>query len=369
MRVLSLCSGIGGLDLAAEMAGMEVIGQVEIDPFCQAVLAQHWPRVTRLSNIEEVQGDEFGTIDLIAAGFPCQPSSMAGKRLGSADPRNLWPQVSRLIRTISPRWVVLENVPGLLSVEAGRLFGTVLWNLAQSGYDAGWQVHSATDVGAPHLRERVFIVAYARRERQPGGRVSGRTAPLGEIFNDGPSGSSAVVHAERARRAGVENVATGNDEHGTAPRWQEGASWLGQSGQDMADPNHNRQPQSHRGISKERQRISNSGVGLADASGERLSLWERTAGERPQPPTARSAARQTQSGLGRVFDGLSSWLDRRWPARPSEAQHEWEPPRVTQERVANRGARLKALGNAVVPAQAASIFAAIMAAEQEGIIA
>ena len=320
MRVLSLCSGIGGLDLAAEMAGMEVIGQVEIDPFCQAVLAKHWPCVTRLGDIKEVQGGEFGPIDLITAGFPCQPYSEAGKRLGREDPRYLWPEIARLICAVRPRWIVLENVPGLLTVESGRVFRDILWTLAQMGYDAGWGVYGAADVAAPQLRERVFIVAYTRNQSERGGQAwSGRSE-------------------DSDRRSPVADP--------TSQGWQ-GTIWAESS----IFPNIARQ---------------SAGVGQADPSGARLSLWERTAGERPRASTSRSAARQAQSVLGRGVARLSNRLDRsRWPARPNEAQENWEPPRVVTERIPNRAARLKALGNAVVPAQAYPIFAAIMAAEQE----
>src|SRR5690242_12416306 len=184
MRVLSLCSGIGCIDFAAEQAGGEIVGQVEIDEFCQQVLAKHWPHVKRLGAIQEVTGDEFGPIDLLAAGFPCQPSSLAGKRLGREDPRYLWPEIARLLRHIYPRWAVLENVPGLLTVESGRVFRDILWTLAQMGYDARWCVYSAADVGAPHLRERVFVVAHARCERQSAGGLSSRTAPLASLWDD-----------------------------------------------------------------------------------------------------------------------------------------------------------------------------------------
>jgi DNA (cytosine-5)-methyltransferase 1 len=113
-----------------------------------------WPEIGRRSS----QGY---TIDIISGGFPCQPHSVAGKRKGSLDERNLWPEFRRIIGEIKPRWVVAENVPGLFSSDAGRFFGEVLADLAALGYSTGWCTYGAVDVGALHRRNRVFIVAHA----------------------------------------------------------------------------------------------------------------------------------------------------------------------------------------------------------------
>lgn len=156
MKVGSLFTGIGGLDLGLERAGMEIRWQVEIDPFCRAVLEKHWPHVPKYGDIREVKGDELEPVDLICGGFPCQPISVAGRRLGEADPRWLWPEFARIVRVVRPKYVLVENVPGLLV----RGMGGVLGDLAALGYDAEWDCIPAAAVGAPHLRDRVFIVAY-----------------------------------------------------------------------------------------------------------------------------------------------------------------------------------------------------------------
>src|SRR5579859_5694725 len=158
MRMLSLFSGIGGLDLAAEWAGMEIVGQVEIDPFCQAVLAKHWPDVPRKADIYDVVGDEFGTIDIVAGGFPCQPFSVAGKRRGKADDRYLWPEMFRVITAARPAWVCGENVPALV----GMALDDVCADLESAGYSCWPVLIPACAVGAPHLRERLFIVEIGR---------------------------------------------------------------------------------------------------------------------------------------------------------------------------------------------------------------
>src|SRR4029450_2592075 len=114
----SLFAGIGGFDLGLERAGLTCRWQVEIDPFCRKVLAKHWPDVTRYADIRELDGRTVDPVDVLCGGFPCQPHSLAGKRGGSADERDLWREFARVIREVGPRWVLAENVPGLLSTES-----------------------------------------------------------------------------------------------------------------------------------------------------------------------------------------------------------------------------------------------------------
>lgn len=166
MKFGSLFSGIGGFDLGFERAGMECAWQVEIDPFCQKVLEKHWPKVRRYGDVKEVGKQNLEHVALICGGFPCQPHSVAGKRQASEDERDLWPEFFRIICELRPEWVVAENVRGLLSSETGRFFGGVLKDLATCGYDAEWQVLSAAAFGAPHIRERVFIVANLASQRE-----------------------------------------------------------------------------------------------------------------------------------------------------------------------------------------------------------
>jgi len=161
----SLYTGIGGIDLGLERAGMHCAWQVEIDEFCQRVLEEHWPGVPRFSNVRECGRDNLSTVDIVCGGFPCQSVSYAGKRQGAMDDRWLWPEFHRIIRELEPNWVLVENVPGLLSIDAGRLFAGILRDLAQSGYDAEWNCIPAAAFGAPHLRWRLFLVAYPSSER------------------------------------------------------------------------------------------------------------------------------------------------------------------------------------------------------------
>ena len=160
----SLFAGIGGIDLGLERAGMQVRWQVEIDEFCNRVLEKHWPDIPRYLDVRSVGVLNAEPVDVIAGGFPCQPVSIAGKKLAQADERWLWPEMARIIRELRPGYVLLENVPGLLA----RGFGDVLGDLAACGYDAEWDCLRASDLGAPHRRERVFVVAYPNGTRLEG---------------------------------------------------------------------------------------------------------------------------------------------------------------------------------------------------------
>jgi DNA (cytosine-5)-methyltransferase 1 len=163
LRVLDLFSGIGGFSLGLERAGMRTVAFCEIDPYCRAVLRKHWPAVIIWDDIRTLDTDFVNTthIDVICGGFPCQDVSVAGKRAGLEGKRSgLWVEFARIIGDLRPGFVIVENTPGLLSLG----IGTVLGDLASLGYDAQWRCIRASDVGADHLRERVWIVAYPHRK-------------------------------------------------------------------------------------------------------------------------------------------------------------------------------------------------------------
>jgi DNA (cytosine-5)-methyltransferase 1 len=166
LRVLSLFAGIGGFDLGLERTGgFETVAFCEINPFCQRVLAKHWPGVPCYDDVSTLTGGQVGPVDVICGGFPCQDISVAGDGLGLAGERSgLWREYNRLIRELRPRVIIVENVSALLC----RGLGDVLGDLAEGGYDAEWDCIPAAAIGAPHIRDRVWIVAYAREERAEG---------------------------------------------------------------------------------------------------------------------------------------------------------------------------------------------------------
>jgi DNA (cytosine-5)-methyltransferase 1 len=224
VRVGSLFSGIGGIDLGLERAGMTVIWQSEIEPYACRVLAKHWPDVPNLGDVKRIDWSTVERPDLICGGYPCQPFSVAGQRGGAGDPRHLWPDYRDALRVLRPRWAVLENVPGHLSLGFGRVLG----DLAELGYDTDWDCIPAAAVGAPHLRYRVFVVAHTNQhqheggassvggptsthlsahavgESEPGGTVDAVTLP-GVMVPDAPcfNGERAITSRDRPRRSEV----------------------------------------------------------------------------------------------------------------------------------------------------------------------
>lgn len=158
----SLFSGIGGFDLGLERAGMICKWQVEIDDFCQKVLTKHWPNVPKFGDIHDVGKHNLESVDLICGGFPCQPFSNAGKRKGKEDDRYLWPEMLRVIQEIKPHWIIGENVAGFVNMELENAFT----DMETEGYQVESFVLPALSIGAPHRRNRVWIVAYPDSHRQ-----------------------------------------------------------------------------------------------------------------------------------------------------------------------------------------------------------
>jgi len=186
----SLFSGIGGFDLGFERAGFKTIWQVEIDPYCQAILAKHFPQAQRFRNIKRFRSCKTLTpVDVITGGFPCQPFSVAGKRCGTADDRYLWPEMRRVIEEVRPRWVVAENVPGLIKLALDQ----VLSDLEALGYTVGAVTIPACAVDAPHRRERLWIVGYAESS-QRGLSTQSRTDDL-----ESQRSGADVAHAAQQR--------------------------------------------------------------------------------------------------------------------------------------------------------------------------
>jgi len=158
MKFGSLFSGIGGIDLGLERAGMTCIWQSEIEPYACQVLAKHWPDIPNLGDIRDIDWTTVDRADVVAGGYPCQPFSHAGARRGEDDPRHLWPMFAECLRMVRPKYALLENVSGHL----GLGFGSVQGDLAEIGYDTQWDCIPAAALGAPHLRDRIFVIATRR---------------------------------------------------------------------------------------------------------------------------------------------------------------------------------------------------------------
>jgi len=175
LKHIGLFEGIGGFSLAADWAGWQTIAWCEWDKFCQQVLSYHFPKANKHGNIKETDFTIYrGKCDIVTGGFPCQPYSLAGKRKGKEDDRHLWPEMLRAIREIQPRWVVGENVFGLINWSGGMVFDEVQADLEAEGYEVWPYVLPACAVNAPHRRDRVWFVAYAKNNdnRKQGGAIN-----------------------------------------------------------------------------------------------------------------------------------------------------------------------------------------------------
>jgi DNA (cytosine-5)-methyltransferase 1 len=248
MRHGSLFSGIGGFDLASEWMGWENVFHCEWDSFCQKVLKYYWPKSESYGDITKTDFTIWrGRIDILTGGFPCQPYSQAGKRLGKEDDRHLWPEMLRAIREIQPRWVVGENVHGIVNWSGGLVFEEVQTDLENEGYEVQPYILPAASVNAPHRRDRVFFVA-RRTPADTGCITEGRKVKPKWEAND-PSGCCSIKDTR-----GEGN----SDESRTPPdtdleRWEE--------------CNIPREP--------EAQIISDRGVNVADTESERHESFDK----------------------------------------------------------------------------------------------
>ena len=211
---LSLFSGIGGLDLAAEAAGFVTVGQCEWADYPTKILEKHWPDVPRWRDIRTLTKESFyertglRTVDVVSGGFPCQPFSVAGKRGGKDDDRYLWPEMRRVIHELRPTWVVGENVPGIVNLALDE----VLADLEAEGYESQCFNIPACGVDAPHKRERIAIVAHAVR----GSGTLRRDREFQDASEDGREGSdygrgetAAITGERRQDEPGSSGMADG----------------------------------------------------------------------------------------------------------------------------------------------------------------
>ena len=199
MNVLDLFSGIGGFSLGLERAGMRTVAFCEVDSFCRAVLAKHWPGVPCYEDVRTLTAGGLArdgiSVDVICGGFPCQDISLAGAGAGLAGERSgLWRHYSRLIGEIRPHYVIVENVAALLS----RGLGEVLGDLAALGYDSEWHCIRAARVGLPHSRDRIWIVAYPEDQRfRHAVDAEGGTDTAGPIMARIPASGGDALNPQR----------------------------------------------------------------------------------------------------------------------------------------------------------------------------
>ena len=391
LNTLDLFSGVGGFSLGLEATDFfETSCFVENDPYCQAVLRHHWPEVPILGDIRDVKGSDLPTRpDVISGGFPCQPFSHAGKQLAQADPRHLWPEMLRLIRECRPTWVIGENVTGLVRLGLDE----VLSDLGAEGYATRTFNIPACAVGAPHIRQRLWIVAHSDSESEPdkpfdGGAGSGQ---LGFEFG----WSEASPHGSDSDESGSHRATEHEQDakHGQTQLRDKQVRESGQVGQDVANPQ--RKAKGRGRISGSRKDSGQNGEGLSDQSGRlgevvanpqsiitaglsRESNQEPDRGNTRLEPKRRSngqSGRESESTLAdtnstgfkqghetmarvssKQFDGSGVHQE----DGRSEVWWEVEPPvgRVV-DGLPNRVSQLRALGNSIIPQIAQKIGEAI----------
>lgn len=374
---LSLFTGIGGLDLAAEWAGFQTVGQCEWADYQTKVLEKHWPDVPRWRDIRTLTGESFyertglHTVDVISGGFPCQPFSVAGKRRGKEDDRYLWPEMVRVIKELRPTWIIGENVAGIVNMA----LPDILSELEACGYRTRTFLIPACAVGARHRRYRVAIVAWNAncRNGNEGQKRSmeERKDPKSTGICSGASGerSMDVGYSEHNRSsptkiAGSTAKTGGGQQEGeeTACKFK-GAS-ESRDGCNVEHPNSAGCKEQYSSGKPDHQRFSCRGYSEGSAESnvsdtesgreqQYIGIWQET--WRFVSKNRRTA----QPVLGGMVDGISSGMD---GDLDFIINHYWdiEPdiPRVAAG-IPDRVGRLKALGNAVVPQQFYPVFKAI----------
>jgi len=323
MRELSLFSGAGGGLLGTKLLGWEAVGYVEFNEYCQKVLRARikdgiLDEAPIFGDIRAFISEGYarayqGMVDVVSGGFPCQPFSHAGKRAGKDDSRNMWGETLEVIRQVQPRFAFLENVSGLLSIDDGRYFGRILGDLGESGYDVRWRVLSAAEVGAPHKRDRLWILA----DSIGGADCTERGAQRKEAGYEGID-----------RKAGLAGVPIGTSNEPEV----------------LGDSYTARKLQQERSKQKIGGRASNTGENVSDTNSERCKRGERSGWidtQRRKIENGQTAKR------GQVW----------WEQDPADPDGTTKPQlgRVAHG-VGHRMDRLKAIGNGQVPAVVAEAW-------------
>jgi DNA (cytosine-5)-methyltransferase 1 len=300
LNVGSLFAGIGGFELGLERAGFEIGWQVELDPFCTSVLEHRFPQALRFKDVREVGAGTLDPVDVICGGFPCQDLSNAGKGAGIDAARSgLWSEFARIVRELRPGYVLVENVPALLTGKGKRWdrapIGRVLGDLAEIGYDAEWSVLSAREFGAPHLRRRAWIVAY------PG---EGADAPSDRRRTRRSGGSSRLCEDRKKLKA---------PRMADAPRYAEAraAATAGSERERAGSCGPPRRARTFAGTSDPHRRRGENGCGVPEGQGKQALPDTDRSGAGDRRKAARSGCQwATEPDVGRVAHGVPDRVER-----------------------------------------------------------
>ena len=320
MKVLDLFSGIGGFTLGLHKVGFKTVAFCEIDKYCRKVLQKHYKDIKIYDDVKKLKGEEIkqevGAIDIIVGGFPCQPFSVAGAKKGTSDDRHLWPEMFRLIKELKPRWVIGENVRGIISIQDGMVFENVCTDLEGEGYEVRAFNIPAAGVGAPHRRERIWIVANSRRS----------------IRREQSSRNTESIRSrtsQETKRSSNTSKISGSSE---------GAKVMANTNTRLSDGTH--------------EEVQSRGQTF-DASSQRTDVANAD-GERQQKQWG---SESIQEKVSRQTTGTRSECESGWSVEPDVGR--------VAHGVSGRVHRLKALGNSIVPKIAEEIGRAIMIAETD----
>ena len=364
MKHGSLFSGIGGFDLAAESMGWENVFHCEWMPFPRKVLSHYWPQATSYHDITTTDFTVHrGQIDILTGGFPCQPYSAAGKRKGKDDDRHLWPHMLRCIREVRPRWVVGENVFGLVTWNAGMVFEEVCADLESEGYSVQPFVLPAAAVNAPHRRDRVWFVAYhdgelhghtEQRESRYDASIQG--APSERIVAD--ANDARTNEHLRSQRTG----ATSNGEQRLAQfeRGQDGRDGIATDATDTDDRKQSRTADD--GRTNEQRREAAIWLEFAGFSDYENATNPQSAGI-PRECQRRSGEVQPHGRSGRAIQTNFEDFPTVAPICSGDDGLPHELDGITFPKW--RAESIKGYGNAIVPQVAMQIFRAIEQYEQQ----
>jgi DNA (cytosine-5)-methyltransferase 1 len=363
MKVLDLFSGIGGFSLGLESTGnFKTVAFCDNDKFCKLILDKHWKGVKIYDDVKEIskkkfEEDSIEFPDIITGGFPCQPFSVAGKQQGTSDSRHLWPEMFRIIKDFAPRWVIGENVKGLTNIQDGVVFETVCSDLEGEGYEIRTFNIPAAGVQAPHRRERIWIVAHAKRFNE---RKSIRESDETQSRIQEEHRKNDSTTRESSRTGSVWGTNNGHEDMENSRRTLRSRGELqGENGNETGKGNAD---QSQRSSGTSESNVANTKSISSNVRERREHQEERqgqqqTRGEGGETmvdsSTGRCTSQETEVQPGRYSSFDSSW----WQSEP-------ELGRVAHG-VSGRVHRLKALGNSIVPKIVQEIGNAIIQAEKE----
>jgi len=389
LKILDLFSGLGGFSLGLERTGnFETVAFCEIDKYCTLLLQKHWKGTKIYNDVKEItkerlKADEVQLPNIITGGFPCQPFSVAGKQKGTSDDRHLWPEMFRIIKEFTPRWVVGENVKGITNIQDGMVFETVCTDLEGEGYEVRTFNIPAAGVGAPHRRERIWIIANRKESmvnpddvRLEQHNTAEEEAPRRRTSTTfEPTGSADMENTRRTLRPGTELREKNEDETGKEDANQHQRSGS-PSESDVADTQGERTRENDEGLRSRTSRISGRQKTTVANTDEGRSHGQKHKIQtgRNIPISSSEDVANTEGSLGNDFQTIARTSGSttqevsgdRSSVRGESAWWNFEPDvgRVAHG-VPGRVYRLKALGNSIVPQIAQEIGRAIIKAERE----